>query len=532
MKTNKKFKIFTPIVASSLAFLLGGSLYGQNITNQNCGASTNCTDITNNITFKFGNMPESTKIDLTGNTVTFGKDIVTATLKDTGFKTQKFNFPNKTMTVTLDSGKIFNLEAENAVFKGNLVINDTGSGDSNQIGAKFTGKFSHGMEGNITVSRTEKDENRTTLTFNDGDLGSQNNKSTITIQRAGTSENKSKDNNGANGALVLDFSKNSKGNLYANFRSVNQGGGNVIIKGYNNNNNTITTTLYGNIGEQELSSPSTKDLNITFENAKMVGNIGHTFNVNGSGQAQGNTQRQANDFQKRVVIFKNSASQATNINTKNTEPNYVLTGNINSFGTGYASGKADTNKGNHVIFEHGSMKGNIFASRYGFRTGYNEVIFKDANTTFFGTIRVAGSFQSESKNDVTFTGATNTLKANGNNNDVILSNGNGCDVHNNCQHGVIGSNNITFENTTTKNTIEGNITTEAGINNVIFENNTTSAQNNSIDAIIAMGLRNWEFGAFGGTNNITFKNHSGNNTIGSVSALKGTNNIIFGASAK
>ncbi|MCE3037609.1 hypothetical protein LW135_07215, partial [Helicobacter sp. faydin-H20] len=503
---NFKNSLFNPIIASSLAFLLGGSLYGQGSITTNCGTSSKCNPITGNVVIKWGNVSNNTNFETsTSNnttTIIFNKSgtgdgtstgrINTVNFKDTAFKNNKIftNSGNHTMTVTLDAGKIFNLSVEKDIFKGNLVINDTGSGDSNQIGAKFTGKFSQGMEGNITVSRTEKDNNRTTLTFDGGNLGKSNAKSTITIQHTGTSDN----NNSDNGALVLDFSNNNGGNLYANFRSVDGRGGSVIIKGYNNN--TITTTLYGNIGEQELGNPSTKDLNITFENAKMVGIIGHT------------NSSQANDFQKKVITFKKTP-QSTATQEENGD-NFVLEGDIISYGTGTVQTNPNTNKGNHVTFENGSMKGNIRALRINNRGGYNKVTFKDANTTFQGKIESAGSYAVYVKNDVNFEGATNNLLANGNN-DVILATGNLSG----------GSNNIIFTSTTSKNTIKGKITANSGSNNITFKNNS-SGQTNELNTINATG----------GSNNITFESNSGSNTITNIATTGGVNTITFGAPAK
>ncbi|MCE3037663.1 hypothetical protein LW135_07525, partial [Helicobacter sp. faydin-H20] len=165
IKTNKNF--FNPIIASSLAFLLGGSLYGQNV-NTSCSSSMNCTDIKDHIFFKFNstNTPEGSNIDFVGYTVTFGKSINSATLKDSYFQSKSFNFPNKIMTVVLKSNKTFNLEASKAIFNGSLTVYNE---DINSR-PTFTGKFSHGMQGNIIIGFNNDIRSlygvNSTLTFN------------------------------------------------------------------------------------------------------------------------------------------------------------------------------------------------------------------------------------------------------------------------------------------------------------------------------------------------------------------------------
>ncbi|MCE3040525.1 beta strand repeat-containing protein, partial [Helicobacter anatolicus] len=562
MKTNKKFKIFTPIVASSLALVLntnfaqagcmseftsgtipivcagassGSESRKDNLLQWNATGSNfksyiplfngGASDVITKLTFKFDSSGSDLQKDgsLEANsTLKAGSNVNSIVLKGNtkGIQMNKDGQGNLIVDYNQQTGKNFTLDLSDAPdgatsFAGHLKITNQKAGDNGSKNT-FTATLNYDLTGSVTLSGASG-ENTIKLTHGSlrGNIGSGYTDT--------PSENK----------LTIDFTNSDAKPQPATANTSGRIVGDIYTRNSDQQNMTITIKgggLQGNIRTSgENSSPSTGTLTVNFEDgAVMEGNIGHKFNVNSSGHAQGDTQKEANDFQKRVVVFKNSAPQATN--TQNTEPNYVLTGNINSFGTGYTGENPDTNKGNHVTFEHGSMKGNIFASRYNYRAGYNEVIFKDANTTFFGTIRAAGSFQVSSRNVVTFEGATNTLKANENNNDVILSDGNGCDGYNNCKHDVLGFNSITFKGTTTNNTIDGNITTEAGTNNVTFEDNASSAQNNSINgAIVVMDFRDYNFDAFGGTNNITFKNHSGSNTIHDVRASKGTNNIIFAA---
>ncbi|MCE3039029.1 hypothetical protein, partial [Helicobacter anatolicus] len=150
-----------------MAFLLSSSLYGQNV-NKSCSSSMSCTDIKDHIFFKFksANTPENSNIDFVGYTVTFGKSINSATLKDSYFQSKSFNFPNKIMTVVLNSGKTFNLEASEAIFNGNLTVYNE---DINSQ-TTFTGKFSHGMQGNIIIGFSDDIKSsysvNSTLTFN------------------------------------------------------------------------------------------------------------------------------------------------------------------------------------------------------------------------------------------------------------------------------------------------------------------------------------------------------------------------------
>ncbi|RDU66139.1 hypothetical protein CQA62_06810, partial [Helicobacter cholecystus] len=80
----------------------------------------------------------------------------------------------------------------------------------------------------------------------------------------------------------------------------------------------------GNIGGNGLGSPSTSDLIVNFLNGSTL---------------TGNIETAANYFAANKVTFKSG----------NSSENFVLTGNIISYGRGYV-GSSDTNKGNHITF--------------------------------------------------------------------------------------------------------------------------------------------------------------------------------------
>ncbi|MCE3040206.1 beta strand repeat-containing protein, partial [Helicobacter anatolicus] len=202
IKTNKNF--FNPIIASSLAFLLSGSLYGQGSITTNCGTSNSCNSITGDVVIKWGDVSNNANFETstsdntttiifnksgTGDSASTGK-IDTVNFKDSAFMDKKIftDNGNHTMTVTLDSGKTFNLTAENTIFNANLVIDDT----SSSPGPNFTGTFKHGVTGNINIGADKNLSNaNTTLTF--GDTLAQNSpkelKGNITIYAADASSN-------------------------------------------------------------------------------------------------------------------------------------------------------------------------------------------------------------------------------------------------------------------------------------------------------------------------------------------------------
>ncbi|MCE3037664.1 hypothetical protein, partial [Helicobacter anatolicus] len=207
IKTNKNF--FNPIIASSLAFLLSGSLYGQGSITTNCGTNNNCNSITGDVVIKWGDTSNNANFETstsdntttiifnksgTGDSTSTGK-IDTVNFKDSAFMDKKIftDNGNHTMTVTLDSGKTFNLLAENTIFNANLVINDTSSSST----PKFTGTFKHGMTGNINIGADKNLSNaNTTLTFGDtptNEANTQNSpkelKGNITIYAADASNN-------------------------------------------------------------------------------------------------------------------------------------------------------------------------------------------------------------------------------------------------------------------------------------------------------------------------------------------------------
>ncbi|MCE3038999.1 hypothetical protein LW133_06920, partial [Helicobacter sp. faydin-H8] len=194
MKTNqiKKFKLFKPVIASSLALTLGcGNAYANDgyldytqtdpqtspVTSlilykdktefpydANCKINHhNCiSDLKKDFSFIFGKRKEYTQIDLYFNTIIFQEQMSTANLNILG-KGKVFDFSDHTMTIDFYEmkNKTFNFTAERE-FKGNITI--YGSGDNN----KFDGTFEQGVTGTIKIGTADNlSRVNTTLVFGD-----------------------------------------------------------------------------------------------------------------------------------------------------------------------------------------------------------------------------------------------------------------------------------------------------------------------------------------------------------------------------
>ncbi|MCE3047831.1 hypothetical protein LW138_07080, partial [Helicobacter sp. faydin-H17] len=257
-------------------------------------------------------------------------------------------------------------------------------------------------------------------------------------------------------------------------------------------------TLEGNIGGQVLESPSTKGLTVTFENAIMKGNI-----QTGRGQ----NSSDGNDFQRKDVIFKGKNNS-----------DIVLEGDIISYGSGYGN-SLDRNRGNHVVFETGSMKGNIYAKRDGYqRVGYNEVTFKGEGAKLEGNV---GAFGGSSKGNVSSTNRV-VFEQSGSIQGKISADG-----FLQYQTFFLGKNEIIFKGNGT-NTIEKAssqtsdldvIVAYTGINEILFDNHGTNIIKGNIVATDEWG-NYYSWNGRESVNTITF-NGTGPNTIeGDVLAKK------------
>ncbi|MCE3040408.1 hypothetical protein, partial [Helicobacter anatolicus] len=483
-KTNK-FKIFNPIVASSLALILGsGSVYGGNIESS-CGSDNSCNQVEGNITFQWGSVSDgdfSVSSSGTGSkdrVVTFKDEVIKqVTLKDTSFQ-NGYVFTNggsHTMTIDFktinlngkntDTTRAFTFNADN-LFTGNLLIAGLDKDNSLQNGFSdkitFAADFKQGMKGNIEVRG--------------------NGKHTISLNN-----------------------KEIEGNIKSN-----EQGGNLTIK------NGI---LKGNIGGNTIGSPDAKDFYITFEDSKMIGNI----------------QSADNDFSRRNVVFKASENQL--LNTDGSD-NFILVGNITSNGTGLGD-NLDKNNGNYVVFEVGSMQGDIVSDgEKGFgRAGYNKVEFKAAGAKLKGNIR--GNFVKysdlRSTNEVTFSGASSILEGNidsqANVESVVTFTNGGVitgDVKaSTTSAGGSAINKVTFSGVGT-NIIQGKITSNKSKNIIIFNEGdiTSTLSDSSVKNEIKGGIES------SGDNEIIFKNAYGaknsvsNSITGDILASGGNNTITF-----
>lgn len=206
-------------------------------------------------------------------------------------------------------------------------------------------------------------------------------------------------------------------------------------------------------------STSTGDLIVNFKiGSSLIGNI------------QTGVASDGNDFSSNQVTFSGGSSWET-----------VLTGDIISYGTG-SGGRFDPNNGNHVVFEAGSMAGNIQALS-------TRPTGKDYNTYGYNTVTFSGNMEQKIDGSITASG---------------------------------GENNIVFSGTGTK-TITGSISTQTG-NSRAGANTITSTAN---QLVLGSG-GNSNITANNGSNQITATNLILN--IGTMSST-GTYNKIDASSS-
>ncbi|MCE3039071.1 beta strand repeat-containing protein, partial [Helicobacter anatolicus] len=600
MKTNKKFKLFTPIVASSLALVLNtnfaqaecmsDSTSGtipiicagtkssetrvDNLLKWNATSSDfksysplfngGPSDVITRLTFKFDGSSGSLQKDGSlgaNSTLKAGSDANSIILKGNtkGIQMAANGQGNLIVDYNNQTGKNFTLDLSNAPdgatsFAGHLKIANQKAGmNGNQN--TFSATLNYDLTGSVTLSGASGD-NTIKLTHGSlrGNIGSG--------YAANGGENK----------LTIDFTNSDKTSQLAANTS-----GRVVgdIYTYNNDQQKMTITIKGGglqgnirIAGPNNGAPGTGDLIVNFEDgAVMEGNIGHS------------KISEANDYQKREVTFKKANSETM---TSKDGDNFVLTGNITSNGTGYPDGKTiGIEKGNHVTFEHGSMKGNISSGYDNLRRqGYNQVTFKEENAKLVGSISlvnggrneihfekggaITGTIQTGTDgfaytlngnqtniwNRITFDGDNNaSISNNGGNGDVISSNGrmnhivfNGAGTNTITGNisaknlwGGNGNNTIIF-NSNGNNTIKGNIVTNSGSNIIVFAPKTPStvsapasssgtSKTNTINGTIQANG--------GGVNKIISTNGGSNdtgitNTIKNITAENGTNYITLG----
>ncbi|MCE3040504.1 hypothetical protein, partial [Helicobacter anatolicus] len=535
-KQNKKFTIFSPIVASSLALILGGNVYADTCMDSGTGTPLLCagekgneTKVDNILAWNAGQheLPITTYIPVlhdggpepiskltfkfttdekgiqkngssdTDVTLTAGTNANSVLIKGNGkgIQMNKDGLGNLIVDYNNQSSKNFTLDLSNAPdsatsFAGHLKITNQ------QAGNTFTATLKQDLKGSVTLSGASG-ENTIKLTHGslEGNIGS------------------GYVDNGGENKLTIDFTGNKEGRIKGDIYTIQNDKQNmtITIKGGG---------LQGNIrnASKENSSPDTKDLIVNFEDgAVMVGNIGHS------------SQNTSNDYQKKQVTFK---APSGSIVSKNNE-DFVLIGDITSKGTGAGSKILNTDKGNHVTFEHGSMKGNI-SSGYdpAVRQGYNKVTFQGENAKLVGSISlvnggrneihfkkggaITGTIQTDTDgygpnfdqtkvwNRIIFDGTQDASITSNNNGNVIFSSGR--------------INNIIF-NGTGNNTITGNIFARDfykgnGNNTITFNGNGTNTITGNITA--------------GSGSNVIIFNSNGNNTItGNIITNSGSNIIVF-----
>ncbi|MCE3039070.1 beta strand repeat-containing protein, partial [Helicobacter anatolicus] len=524
-KQNKKLKFFTPIVASSLALILGsGSAYADTCTSSSgtpilcAGTKDNETKVDKilawnggqtkppiktympvlhdggsqpieSLTFKFmdsGNSIQKENSSTAEKAVlTVGNDTNSVLIKGNqkGIQMNTNGQGNLIVDYNNQTGKNFTLDLQDAPdgatsFAGHLKITNQKAGGSGQENT-FSATLNYDLKGSVTLSGASGNN---TIKFNHGSLRGNIGSGWV----ANGSENK----------LTIDFTGNKEGRIE----------GDIYTRKDDQNNMTITIKdggLKGNIrnANGENGGEQTGDLIVNFEDgAVMEGNIGHS------------TTSEANDFQKKQVTFKAQTSNTPA--SKNSEDNFVLTGNITSYGTGPGwSAELHTENGNHVTFEHGSMKGNI-SSGYDTRTreGYNKVTFQGENAKLVGSISLINGGQNEihfeKGGEITGLIYTNTDsygKSFGNREKRIY-------------------NRITFDGTQNASIISSNnnenvISSSGRANYIIFNGTGTNTITGNIFA------RNFYFGT--GNNTITFNGNGTNTITGNITAGSGSNVIIF-----
>ncbi|WP_158654756.1 autotransporter outer membrane beta-barrel domain-containing protein, partial [Helicobacter sp. 'CLO3_human'] len=242
-------------------------------------------------------------------------------------------------------------------------------------------------------------------------------------------------------------------------------GGNLLIK---------NAYLKGNIGGQRLDSLSAQDLTIVFQNSTMEGDII-------TGTSNGNV-----DFQRKNITFK-AGSTRYGLNS--------LVGNIISYGIDRRDYR---NKGNHVVFESGSMKGSIRAiGDSSYRMGYNEVIFKSFNSILEGSVEATGGYTEIS--------ATNRVVFEKSGNIIGNITSRGSDQGGGRVFG--GRNEIVFINTPEgESKITGNVEAISGSNEITFEGGRRGIIEGSVTTSRTDDFENLKGSS--GSNTINIKNTS------------------------
>ncbi|MCE3040207.1 hypothetical protein, partial [Helicobacter anatolicus] len=144
MRVNEKFKLFTPIAASSLVLILSGSMYGGDAIDPyyEMVEYTKAKDI---LIFQFSDGPY--------NVVVSGNQVISIIGKENNEITFKAaSGYNSEMIVDFNgqSNKTFKLIAETSSFQGNLQVINYKPYPSNPNDT-FNGTFNYGMIGNITT---------------------------------------------------------------------------------------------------------------------------------------------------------------------------------------------------------------------------------------------------------------------------------------------------------------------------------------------------------------------------------------------
>ncbi|MCE3037638.1 hypothetical protein LW135_07365, partial [Helicobacter sp. faydin-H20] len=544
IKTNKNF--FNPIIASSLALVLNTSFaQAQCADSKSSQTPIICAGTKDSETKKDGlltwnatgapsqayipmynNGPDNVitklifKFDSSGtdlqkdgslgatSTLKAGSDINSIILKGNGKGIQMAAAGNGTLVANFNnqSNKTFTLDLSDAPdgvasFLGNIEIVNQGNKDNNSN--VFTATFNHDFQGKIFIKDAAGNN---TIKLTNGNL-----RGDITTQQTNsTSENK----------LTIDFTNND---IQKQANTTGRIIGNIYTAQNDKNNTTITIKGGGLMGDIKLGgsnngSPDTGTLTVNFENgAVMKGNIGNSKNPS-----------EANDFQKKVITFEDATTQ------RDGSDNFVLEGNITSYGTGPVN-DIDKSNGNHVTFKMGSMQGNIRAEvGSGGRGAYNKVNFSGMNQSLSGISGNKGTITSLGGiNEISFTGmGTRTVKADIISNAYIfavdaqsynqITFGNSdsdsdseMDVTNILEGDIKAvsgyaplGNKVTFYNG--NSTITGNIMTTGGSNSIIFGSNDAKAKATSTNTITGNITAN------GGTNKISM---NGTNTIaGTITA--------------
>ncbi|WP_158654743.1 hypothetical protein, partial [Helicobacter sp. 'CLO3_human'] len=483
LASNKTLKktFFKPVVASSLALLLGSTLYGQE-ANTDCIGSNNCTPIKDNITFKFGG-DSGTTVDVTGSQVTFGSGVSKVTLKDTNFTEQEFNFAGKLMTINFNNqnSKTFELIAEKKQFKGNLSIVGGGTGNN------FSADFKYGMDGYIDIGKDNSSSAKIAFTFGDSSSVKEDGSSTSNAVSVGD---------------ITIYDSSAEGSNTFTFKS-----------------DVITQRAWTHRGNSEFIF----EKNATLKTSKEIIYTGYFSTTNTSASAtftfNGNATIQSENGVEGIAIqaagntdnktMKNTLNFNGNNSTNLVEGIISATANINNNNSKrYAE--------NNLIFgantSVNTIKGKIEAAVGAYVS--NNIKFNNTS----GTNKIIGNISSDAgENIIAFAnGASNTIEGK----IYAAFNGDKNKGKNTIVFGLASQQPLSAENTEAKNAIIGSIDADAATNTITFKDGTTNFIQGDILA------RSTFQGPGEGINTITFENGTTNIIKGNVTANGGgTNNI-------